>query len=212
MGALVPADPDGGGTRRYVVPALLVVGWAGLFAYSAAFLTEDLPFRPRAPEAGPSENAAPRLRAPGRRVVMLDVPDGIPPAPPPEPLPPSAQQAAPAPAAPAGASARPPATPDPASAEYVGLWGPTLEACGVQARRRGYIPATITADRARAGRTTCTFHDTRHVGGAWITAAECSDRGRHWSSQVRLTVDGDRLVWASGRGAASYVRCVRRTG
>jgi hypothetical protein len=42
--------------------------------------------------------------------------------------------------------------------------------------------------------------------------AECSDRGRHWSSQVRLVVDGDRLTWSSGRGTAAYIRCGRRGG
>lgn len=49
--------------------------------------------------------------------------------------------------------------PAPAAAEYVGVWGPTPEACGTRSRRRGYIPATITQDRARAGRTICLFHD-----------------------------------------------------
>jgi hypothetical protein len=219
MGALVLSDPGGeargaGTKRRYAVPALLVVGWLGLFAYSAAYLTEDMPFRPQAAEAGPSADASPRLRAPGRRVVMLDALDAAAQGSAPEPLAPETPsvQAAPLPTPTAVAAVRPAAAPAPANAEYVGVWGPTADACGAQSRRRGYIPATITQDRARAGRTLCTFHDTHRVGSSWVMAAECSDRGRHWSSQVRLTVDGDHLTWSSSRGTATYIRCSRRAG
>ena len=71
MGAVVLADPGdrehSGSRRRYALPALLILGWIGLFAYSVAYLTEDLPFRPAAVSAGP--------RAAPHRVVMLDTPD-----------------------------------------------------------------------------------------------------------------------------------------
>ncbi len=212
MGAMVLADP-GGGTRpeprrRYVVPGLLIAGWIGLFAYSAAYLTEDLPFRPQKPEASTPGETTAGPRAVASRVVMSDLPASTSP---------TSPQEAPAPAQasrPAVASlpARPASAPAPANADYVGTWGPTAAACGSRSRRRGYIPATITQDQARAGRTICTFHDTRRSGGAWVTAAECSDRGRHWSSQVRLTVDDDHLTWSSSRGTVSYTRCSRRSG
>ncbi|MBN6822990.1 peptidase inhibitor family I36 protein, partial [Methylobacterium organophilum] len=85
MGAVVLADPgDGaraGSWRRFALPTLLILGWVGLFAYSAAYLTEDLPFRPSMPEAGPSAGSSAGPRA-ARRVVMLDEPDQ--PAPPAE--------------------------------------------------------------------------------------------------------------------------------
>lgn len=215
MGAVVLVDPgDGarsGSGRRYAVPALLIVGWISLFAYSAAYLTEDLPFRPQAPGAASSGGPAAGQRASARRVAMLDLPET------------RAQDAAPEASTPAASGAAqtaptvapPPVArpaPAPAGAEYVGLWGPTPEACGTRSRRRGYIPATITQDHARAGRTICTFHDTHRAGTAWLTTAECSDRGRHWSSQVRLTVDGDHLTWSSSRGTASYIRCGRHAG
>ena len=215
MGALVLADPGGGARsgsgRRYALPALLIVGWIGLFAYSAAYLTEDLPFRSQPPETTASAEAVPQ-RAPSSRIVMLDTPDLPAQETPPEARTPPAQmvQAAPVPA-PLPVARPAPAT-SPIAAEYVGVWGPTPEACGSRSRRRGYIPATITPDRARAGRTVCTFHDTRRTGSAWITSAECSDRGRHWSSQVRLTVEGDHLTWSSSRGTSAYVRCGRRAG
>ncbi|MEL6060578.1 MULTISPECIES: peptidase inhibitor family I36 protein [unclassified Methylobacterium] len=207
MGAVVLADP-GGGTRseprrRFVLPALLIAGWIGLFAYSAAYLTEDLPFRPQRPEAAAPAETATGPRAVASRVVTLDSPSAV--------APPAPSRAAPAAQLPAPAPLPRPA-PAPVSAEYVGVWGPTPGACGHRSRRRGYIPATITQDQARAGRTVCTFHDMRRSGGAWVTSAECSDRGRHWSSQVRLTVDDDHLTWSSTRGTVTYTRCGRRSG
>ncbi len=67
MGAVVLADPgDGaraGSWRRFALPTLLILGWVGLFAYSAAYLTEDLPFRPSMPEAGPSAGSSAGPRA-----------------------------------------------------------------------------------------------------------------------------------------------------
>ena len=86
MGAVVLADPGEdartGSKRRFVLPALLVLGWGSLFAYSAAYLTEDLPFRAETVETP----AAPAPKPLGRRVVMLD------------PAPPPGQQPGPDPA------------------------------------------------------------------------------------------------------------------
>lgn len=220
MGAVVLADPGEdartGSKRRFVVPGLLVLGWAGLFTYSAAYLTEDLPFRSQTAETRP----APAPKPLGRRVVMLDTPDeSVPDVQRPDAASLAAAPASPRPAAPGlQAAITTPVTPSAAkpastsSPDFVGIWGPTADACAARSRRRGYIPATITQDRARAGRTICTFHDSRRVGNGWVMSAECSDRGRHWSSQVRLVVDGDRLTWSSGRGTAAYIRCGRRGG
>ena len=219
MGAVVLTEPGDeartGSKRRYVLPALLVLGWAGLFAYSALYLTEDLPFRPRPAETKPAPKPF------GRRLVMLDASDGSVPdtqgadAVREETGPRSLSQAPPSPQTSAGGPVAPSPLRAPGSlagAEFVGIWGPTADACAARSRRRGYLPATITQDRARAGRTICTFRDTRRAGNAWLMAAECSDRGRRWSSHVRLVVDGDRLTWSSGRGTTAYVRCGRRGG
>ncbi|MCJ2014260.1 peptidase inhibitor family I36 protein [Methylobacterium sp. J-076] len=208
-----PAEPSDGGARsRYVIPAVLIAGWGGLFAYCAAYLREDLPFRPQ-----PASETARRTEEPPRRVVLLPDPPAEPPRAVAPPAPAEADKlaaAAPAPAAASPVALVPPrrVAPAPAPVDYVGIWGPTPAACRTPSRRRGYLPATITADRARAGRTTCAFHDGHHTGNTWLMAAECTDRGRRWSSQVRLVVDGDRLTWASSRGAATYVRCGRRAG
>ncbi len=57
-----------------------------------------------------------------------------------------------------------------------------------------------------AGPTTCRFGEVRRAGGAWVTAAACRNAGRRWTSQVRLTVESNRLTWTSERGATSYLR------
>jgi hypothetical protein len=191
---------------RSVVPILLVAGWGGLFAYCATYLREDLPFRPSAP----ADMAARVEEAPRRPFVLPDVPGE--PSHGDLPAPIQAEHAAPVLAAVQPATAVPPRAPAQGVPDYVGTWGPTPAACGSPSRRRGYLPATITADRAKAGRTLCAFRDGRRSGGAWVMAADCSDRGRRWSSQVRLLVDGDYLIWSSSRGTASYTRCGRRAG
>jgi hypothetical protein len=94
---------------------------------------------------------------------------------------------------------------------YIGVWGPNVAACAARrSARRGFIPAVIQAGSAVAGPTTCRFGEVRRAGGAWVTAASCRNAGRRWTSQVRLTVEGNRLTWTSERGATSYLRCGRR--
>lgn len=115
-------------------------------------------------------------------------------------------------AVPVQASAEPAAQEHEGKPPFVGVWGPNTAACGARSKRRGYLPATITRDGARAGGTNCSFRDLRRNGDTWVMAASCGDKERHWSSQVRLVVDGDRLTWLSGKGASTYVRCGRRDG
>lgn len=203
-----PPSPTLRGRSRLFIPALLLVGWGGLFAYCAAYLREDLPFRPSA-----ATETAHNADEPTRRVFALpDVPPEAAPAMQAQTSPPAAEGDRPA--AVAVAVPVPPKriSPVPAVAEYVGVWGPNTDACLSPTRRRGYLPATISADKARAGKTICTFHDSHRTGNTWLMAADCVDRGRRWSSQVRLLVEGDRLTWTSSRGASTYVRCGRRAG
>lgn len=211
MAAIVLADPGidtrDGGRRRYALPILLVLGWGGLFAYCTAYLTEDMPFRTSSARGGEPAAIVQPEDLP-RRVIVVAAPE------PPTTAAIPAVASVIAPSASVAPPAMAPATPRPApvSAEYVGTWGPTAEACGARSHRRGYLPATITPERAKAGRTICSFRDGRRTGNAWVMAAECSDRGRRWSSQVRLVVDGDRLTWTSAKGTSAYIRCNRRAG
>jgi len=104
-----------------------------------------------------------------------------------------------------------PAAPDAAEAapEFVGTWGPNARACGARSLRRGYLPARLTVEGAKAGGTTCEFRDRRRSGQAWVVTASCRDGAHRWSSQVRLHVDGVRLTWSSAKGVSTYIRCPR---
>ncbi|GJE25362.1 hypothetical protein [Methylobacterium organophilum] len=224
------AEPDGAPARgrlRLVLPMALAAGWGALLTFAGLVLFDDFGAETRAAqhresvangdESGedllrpmglaaparrwrdPDETGA-RAEAP-RRIAMAAVGNdaSFPPQPPVE--------AAPPPVAPAAAT--PLSSP---AAEYVGTWGPAAAACGAPSRRRGYIPATISQDGAQAGRTLCRFRSGHREGPTWAMTAECSERGRRWTSQVRLLVEGDRLVWTSAKGTTAYIRCGRRNG
>lgn len=218
-------DAECGTLSWFAVPVLLAIGWGTFFGFSAVFLAEDAPVRAHH-ESALADAAMPAFVMLGQPRRVTPIPDpgqGADAAQAPRPDPLTTEAAAPASASPAPrtdavapvpAPATPPVRTAPAleRADFIGVWGPTTAACQAPSRRRGYLPATITMTGAKAGRTVCSFKDSRRAGNGWVVAAACSDRGRRWSSQVRLTVDGDRLTWSSGKGAAAYVRCNRRDG
>lgn len=97
---------------------------------------------------------------------------------------------------------------DEAAPAYAGVWGPSAAACASRrSARRGFLPAVIRPASARAGKTLCLFGHVRREGRSWTTTASCRSAARHWTSRVRLTVTGNRLTWASERGATTYTRC-----
>lgn len=224
-----PRARFGGGAWMTLV-ALMGAGWGALLSYSAFYLTDDRPAahaqqRQHEPEDGAF--AAPRA---GKADAGQEVrPGGLPTlalvVPPAADLPLVAvPEAGPAPAAetqpaPQAALVEPPQPPA-AGAEdveddepdYVGTWGPNPKACGARQLRRGYLPATLGPDGAKAGGTTCSFQGRRRAGAAWVVTASCRDASHRWTSQVRLLVDGDRLTWSSAKGVSNYVRCGRRQG
>lgn len=202
--------PERGVSRRLLaIPVVLAAGWGALFSYTLLALTDDgheAAARPaRFASADPGGIDVPEVRLPE--------PERVPPAP-------ASQQPRLVPVAavaPASETLAPPEPPRPAApvlerAAYVGVWGPNPVACGQRQRRRGFLPATITEEGAKAGRTICRFRNNRRDGAAWTMAADCSERGRRWTSQVRLLVEQDRLTWSSPKGLASYIRCGRRAG
>lgn len=217
MGAILSADtainPHVEGRRSYAPQILLAAGWLGLFAYCAAYLSEDLPFQTQSAQTV-GESLVDQIEDLPRQMIGsfgFEAPTApaIPAtgtAPSIEIKPSLAAAEAPLPA--------PAATSHPASvvADYVGTWGPTADGCGAFARRKGYLPAIITPERARAGDTVCSFRDAHRTGNAWIMAADCGDHERRWSSRVRLVVDGDHLTWSSASGSSAYIRCNRRAG
>jgi len=211
MGAIIVAAPLAGPSaesrRSTVLHILLGLGWAGLFAYCGAYLDTDLPLQTSSVQSV-GEPLIAQLDDLSRPVMALAAPE------------PAGAVAAPDAGAPlaspiiATQPVAPPATPRSASAgfAYVGTWGPTPDACSAPARRKGYVPATFTSDRAQAGDTICSFRGAHRTGNAWAMAADCGARDRRWSSQVRIAVNGDRLTWTSAMGTSTYVRCARRAG
>lgn len=211
-----PAGERGLSRRLIAIPVVLAAGWGALFSYTLLALTDDgrdASARPaRYASADPGGIDVPEVRLPEpERVTVLP------------PAVPAIQQSGQPRLVPVAASAAapealaPPEPPRPAApllerAAYVGVWGPTPVACGQRQRRRGFLPATITEEGARAGRTLCRFRNNRRDGAAWTMAADCSERGRRWTSQVRLVVEQDRLTWSSPKGQASYIRCGRKAG
>ena len=214
---LVPAAEPDRRALRYAVPLVLAAGWGALISCSAIFLfdeakidraaaaTERTPIVEPAGVVAVPPHAVAAVQAATRRedaepATTVAEPKRAPailktvavPAPPPEMV-----------RAPVATPARP---------DFIGVWGPNAIACGARSRRRGFIQATITEDGAKAGRVECRFRNGRRDGLAWATTADCSDRGRRWTSQVRLVVDGDHLTWTSGKGPANYVRCGRKDG
>ncbi len=96
-------------------------------------------------------------------------------------------------------------------AAYAGVWAPDAASCSPRQNRKGLLPAVINTDGAWAGETTCVFESGQQTGSTWRFSAMCSNARRKWKADVKLTVTGDRLVWASQRGSQAYVRCAKAT-
>jgi len=89
----------------------------------------------------------------------------------------------------------------------VGTWAPETGSCSTKNAQEGVLAAVISERGARAGKTSCIFKKQRRTEKDWRILALCADGNEHWTSNVRLTVEGDRLVWASERGTQAYIRC-----
>lgn len=89
----------------------------------------------------------------------------------------------------------------------VGIWVPNAGACSIRNFRDGFLPTIINMDGAWAGETFCIFNNQKQTETGWRVAANCSNAREQWTTQVRLTVTGDRLKWTSKRGTQDYTRC-----
>jgi hypothetical protein len=92
------------------------------------------------------------------------------------------------------------------SASMTGLWAPTREACS-ESPDAEYLPMRLTSAQASAGDGTCDFLSGTPNGRAWDLVAQCTDGVTDWVSDVRLSVNGGELTWASQKGTQTYVRC-----
>jgi len=94
----------------------------------------------------------------------------------------------------------------PATGTFVGGWGVNADQCRQTQDNRSRL--TISARRADAFGTTCQFNSTQREGAnEWRIRASCADAHDQWNANIRLTLAGSRLTWASERGTATYLRC-----
>jgi peptidoglycan hydrolase-like protein with peptidoglycan-binding domain len=94
----------------------------------------------------------------------------------------------------------------PATGTFVGGWGISADQCRQAPDNRS--PLRINTRRAEASNTTCEFNSTqRESANEWRIKASCADEHDQWSANIRLTLAGSRLTWASERGTATYLRC-----
>ena len=107
----------------------------------------------------------------------------------------------------ASQGAEPAETPQVQPAQFVGIWAADASGCSSRGNKKGFLLTMIDEEGARAGDATCEFKSTNNTGNEWNVVAACSRGRARWTSNVRLSVSGDRLQWSSGRGTQNYVRC-----
>ena len=88
-----------------------------------------------------------------------------------------------------------------------GIWAPDDGACSDRTLQDGVLPAVINTQGAHAGKTHCVFKNQKQTEKDWRAVANCSNSHEHWTTNVRLTVKGNRLIWTSKRGTQVYTRC-----
>jgi hypothetical protein len=89
----------------------------------------------------------------------------------------------------------------------VGVWVPQPGSCSARNLREGVLPAVISTNGARAGATSCVFTNQRQTTEDWVMRANCANPHESWTTNVRLSVKDDRLIWTSQRGTQVYTRC-----
>jgi hypothetical protein len=96
---------------------------------------------------------------------------------------------------------------EPKKPVITGIWAPDAGACSVRSFQDGLLPTVINAEGAWAGETFCMFSSREETDSGWKVVARCVSSRTRWTSNVRLTVKDDRLIWTSKRGTQTYTRC-----
>jgi DNA-binding helix-hairpin-helix protein with protein kinase domain len=94
----------------------------------------------------------------------------------------------------------------PSNNAFVGAWTNERGACG----NDGVPPLRITNVGAESAGGRCGFQNIRSEGaGSWRVTGRCTVNNETWSTDILLTVSGDRLTWTSSakKGTAQYYRC-----
>jgi hypothetical protein len=122
--------------------------------------------------------------------------------------PPPAREGVPAPVLPPAIPvAAAPTVAEPPEPDVAGLWMPDSTACSVRDLKHGLLPTIITKEGASAGETFCVFKNRKRTDNGWRVNAQCVNGGQRWTTQVKLTLERNRLVWESKRGRQVYARC-----
>jgi hypothetical protein len=85
-----------------------------------------------------------------------------------------------------------------ASQSFIGRW------CG----EKREPPLFINSRRATSSAGgVCEFANFDAAQGEWRVKAVCTEFTRSWTANIRFVVRGNRLVWTSESGSASFLRC-----
>jgi peptidoglycan hydrolase-like protein with peptidoglycan-binding domain len=90
---------------------------------------------------------------------------------------------------------------------YTGEWALQLYQC-LQDNVSDRAVTSITPKRAEALGTTCDFNSIERESAAWRIRAKCTRDNNTWNANIRLLRAGNKLIWSSERGIATYVQCV----
>jgi hypothetical protein len=96
---------------------------------------------------------------------------------------------------------------EPPEPDVAGLWMPDSATCSLRDLQHGLLPTIITREGASAGETFCVFKNRKRTDNGWRVTAQCVNGSQRWTTQVRLTLERNRLVWESKRGRQVYSRC-----
>src|SRR5688572_30994623 len=81
------------------------------------------------------------------------------------------------------------------SISFAGIWAPSASACSPKSNNRQLLPAVINEEGAWAGEVSCRFRRYKQAGNTALITSTCTDGRQRWTANIRLAVDGDRLVW-----------------
>jgi hypothetical protein len=90
---------------------------------------------------------------------------------------------------------------------YAGEWASELSQCR-QDNVSDRSVTSITQRRAEAFGTTCDFDSVERESAAWRIRAKCTRDNNTWTANIRFLRAGNKLIWSSERGIATYVQCI----
>lgn len=90
---------------------------------------------------------------------------------------------------------------------YAGEWASASSQC-LQGTVSDRPVTSITQMRAEAFGTTCDFNSIERESAAWRIRARCTQDNNTWNANIRFLRAGNKLIWSSERGIATYVQCV----